>query len=211
MVEVCLATFKFNGLCETMDCFFIGTFPVKRDPLIVVSKRILRVNSDCLGIIVDSSIKLTYLVKSKSPVEKRLKMLREYLKRSWVEVDSCLVVTLLPCSIALRVVSFCLLFDLLVLRSIHLVALLRWSLRNTYCSRSNWWPWHRPFRINRLVHLGREAALFSRHLESRYFPISWINWRIKAVILSQHVCLREFLLSVWVHFFHVWSLGCTRT
>lgn len=82
MVEVCLATFKFNGLCETMDCFFIGTFPVKRDPLIVVSKRILRVNSDCLGIIVDSSIKLTYLVKSKSPVEKRLKMLREYLKRS---------------------------------------------------------------------------------------------------------------------------------
>ena len=128
MVEVGLARFYLDSSREALDGLLVVASPVKRDALVVVGVRILRVDLDGCGVVTDGVVELTQLVVRKATVEECLEVIGVNLECFRVEFDSLVVVASLAGSIALRMVSFCLLLQVLVdLHLWHSWALTHWK------------------------------------------------------------------------------------
>jgi hypothetical protein len=103
---------KCYGLCKAFNSFFIISPSVKRDALVIISKRIFWLDWDCCGVVLNGEVKLAKLVIGEPSVKQSFEMGRHDGESLWVELYRKWVVTLFTGCVALCMELFGLLFQL---------------------------------------------------------------------------------------------------
>jgi len=101
MIKVSVIRFQLNRLREGFNGLVEIPLAIQTDPLVIVSERVCRIDTDRSGVVLYGPIELPDLIESKTPVKQSLEMIRHYIQGTRVLVDGGQIVSLLSCRITL--------------------------------------------------------------------------------------------------------------
>jgi hypothetical protein len=105
MIKVSVIRLQLNRLREGFNGLVEIPLAIQTDPLVIVSERVCRIDTDRSGVVLYGPIELPDLIVGETSIKQCLEMCRQDLQGLAVEIDRRQIVTLLASLVALRVIG----------------------------------------------------------------------------------------------------------